>query len=302
MREDLARLETEKRNYNTLNIDVVPTDQVLAMINDEDQTVAFKVREQLPAITKLTDAYVNTLNNGGRVFYIGAGTSGRLAFIDAAELVPTYGVPEGLIEGIMAGGLPAMRRAKEFAEDEAEEGSKALKEYNFTSKDLLIGVAASGRTPFVINALNYARSLGAVTGSISCVSNAEMSKLVDFPVEVVTGQEVILGSTRMKAGTAEKLVLNMVSTAACIRTGRTYKNVTVSPPRTEKTYYRKIRNVAVETGVSEEIVKEYFDKTQNDPRLAMCMIKTGYSKEECEKLIEKHGGRLREALIAEGKD
>lgn len=302
MREDLARLETEKRNTNTLDIDVVPTAEVLKMINQEDQTVAFVIEKQLPAITALTDAYIEVLKKGGRIFYIGAGTSGRLGFIDAAELVPTYRIPEWQVEGIMAGGMPALKRAREFEEDQAENGTRDLKERNLTADDMVIGVAASGRTPYVINALQYARSIGAVTGSISCVSDAEMSAIVDYPIEVVTGQEVVLGSTRMKAATAEKLVLNMISSAACIRTGRTYKNYTIGMPTTEKSYYRMVRMIAAETGASEETVMDYMAKADNDAKAALCMIKSGLSYEESKELIEKHDGRIREALNAIGLD
>lgn len=299
MREDLARLETEQRNMNTIDIDLMSTEEIVDVINKEDQTVAFKIAEQKQAITALTDAYVETIQNGGRVFYIGAGTSGRLGFIDAAELVPTYGIPEGLVEGIMAGGLPAMRRAKEFAEDHAEEGVNDLKERNFSNKDLLIGIAASGRTPYVKVAMEYAKSIGAKTGSISCASNAEISKIADYPVEVVTGQEVVLGSTRMKAGTAEKLTLNLISTAAFIRLGHTYKNLLISDgkkPTTEKSYYRCIRMLAEETNKPDELVKQIFDENDQNSKLTLFILKTGYSAEKSRELLNKYNGRVREVL------
>lgn len=299
MREDLARLETEQRNNETINIDLLSTAEIVDIINKEDQTVAYKIAENKEEITKLTDAYVETIKNGGRVFYIGAGTSGRLGFIDAAELVPTYGIPDGLVEGIMAGGLPAMRRAKEFAEDHPEDGINDLKERNFSNKDLLIGVAASGRTPYVKEAMLYAKSLGAKTGSISCVSNAEISSIADYPVEIVTGQEVVLGSTRMKAGTAEKLVLNLISTTAFIRLGHTYKNLLISDgkkPTTEKSYYRCIRMMAEESNKSDEEVKKIFDSVDQNSKLTMCMLKTGYDEQKARELIDKFDGRLREAL------
>ncbi len=299
--EKLACLETEKQNMNTVDIDLYSTKEVLEAINREDQTVAFQIAKKMDGITALTDAYVETISKGGRVFYIGAGTSGRLAFVDAAELIPTYGIDEGLVEGIMCGGLSAMKRAKEFAEDHAEEGTCDLKEHDFSGKDMLIGVAASGRTPYVINALNYAKSLGAVTGSVACVSNAEMSSLVDYPVEIVVGQEVVLGSTRMKSGTAQKLVLNMVSTAAMVRLGRTYKNYLVyGLATTEKGKARSVRNLANECKVSYEKAEQVFMECGQNSMLAMCVLKTGYSKDEAENLMEKYGGRLREALISEG--
>lgn len=299
MREDLARLETEQRNMNTIDIDLMSTAEIVDIINKEDQTVALKIAEQKVPITKLTDAYVETIRNGGRVFYIGAGTSGRLGFIDAAELVPTYGIPDGLVEGIMAGGLPAMRRAKEFAEDHADEGINDLKEKDFNSKDLLIGVAASGRTPYVKTAMEYAKQVGAKTGSISCVSNAEISQIADYPVEIVTGQEVVLGSTRMKAGTAEKLTLNLISTTAFIRLGHTYKNLLISDgkkPTTEKSYYRCIRMLAQETNKSDEEVKKIFDENDQNSKLTLFILKTGYTAEKSREILDKYEGKTRQAL------
>lgn len=303
MREDLARLETEQRNKSTINIDLLSIEEIVDVINKEDQTVAFKIAEKKQEIAKLTKAYVNTIKNGGRIFYIGAGTSGRLGFIDAAELVPTYGIPDGLVEGIMAGGLPAMRRAKEFAEDHADEGIKDLKERNFNNKDLLIGVAASGRTPYVKQAMLYAKSLGAKTGSISCVSNAEISSIADYPIEIVTGQEVVLGSTRMKAGTAEKLVLNLISTTAFINLGHTYKNLLIADgkkPTTEKSYYRCIRMIAQETDKTDEEVKKVYDSVNQNSKLALCMLKTGYDENKAREFIDKHDGKLRQALESIG--
>ncbi len=299
--ETLARLETEKQNKDTVDIDLYSTKEVLETINHEDQKVAFCVAEKMDEITALTDAYIQTLQQGGRVFYIGAGTSGRLSFVDAAELVPTYGIAEGMVEGIMCGGLSAMKRAKEFAEDHAEEGTRDLKERDFNQKDMLIGVAASGRTPYVMDAMNYAKSLGAVVGSISCVSDAEISKIADYPVEIVVGQEVVLGSTRMKSGTAQKLVLNMISTAAMVRLGRTYKNYLVyGLATTEKGKARSIRNLANECDVSYERAEQIFEECDGHSMLAMCVLKTGYTKEEADKLLKKYHGRLREALISEG--
>lgn len=305
MRQDLARLETEQRNMETVDIDLMSSEEIFDVINNEDKTVAYKIQEEKKNIVSLIDAYVETIKNGGRVFYIGAGTSGRLGFIDAAEIVPTYGVDEGVVEGIMAGGLPAMRRAKEFAEDNAEEGIKDLKDKNFTSDDLLIGVAASGRTPYVVKAMEYAKSLNAKTGSISCVSNAEISMLANYPVEIVTGQEVVLGSTRMKAGTAEKLTLNLISTAAFIRLGHTYKNLLISDkgkPTTEKSYYRVIRMISEETNKDENEVKKIYDENNQNAKLTVCILKTGYDAIKAQELIDKFSGKLRQALNSIGLD
>lgn len=303
MREDLARLETEQRNMNTVDIDLMSTGEIFDVINGEDKTVAYKIAEEKDKIVKLTDAYVDTIKNGGRVFYIGAGTSGRLGFIDAAELVPTYGIEDGVVEGIMAGGLPAMRRAKEFAEDHEDEGVNDLKERNFNKNDLLIGVAASGRTPYVKKAMEYAKSIGASTGSISCASNTEISAIANYPVEIVTGQEVVLGSTRMKAGTAEKLTLNLISTAAFIRLGHTYKNLLISDgkkPTTEKSYYRVIRMIAQETKKDEQEVKKVFDENDQNSKITVCILKTGYDSIKARELIDKYDGNLRKALLSLG--
>lgn len=300
---NLARLETEKQNKKYVDLDLYSTKDVLKAINDEDKTVAYAIEEKMDEIEALTEAYIETLNNGGRVFYIGAGTSGRMGFIDAAEIMPTYGIEEGVVEGIMCGGLPAMRRAKEAAEDHAEEGTRDLKERNFSDKDLLIGVAASGRTPYVINAMNYAKSLGAKTGSLSCVSNAEISALADYPIEIIVGQEIVLGSTRMKSGTAQKLVLNMISTAVMVRRGRTYKNcLLATKPMTEKTYIRFVRAIANEANVPYQQAQKVFDETGKDAILSLAMIKTGYTKEEAQNLLDRYNGRLHVALKEMGID
>jgi len=198
-----------------------------------------------------------------------------------------------------------MRRAKEFAEDHADEGINDLKERNFNNKDLLIGVAASGRTPYVKQAMIYAKSIGAKTGSLSCVSNAEISEIADYPIEIVTGQEVVLGSTRMKAGTAEKLTLNLISTTAFIRLGHTYKNLLVSEgkkPTTEKSYYRAIRMIAQETGKSDEEVKEVFDANEQNAKITICILKSGYDSDKVRELLDKHNGRMRQALKSIGID
>ena len=295
--KELELLETEKQNLNAIDIDLYSTKEVLKAINKEDQSVAFCVGKEIDSIEKLTEAYIKTLDNGGRVFYIGAGTSGRIAFIDAAEIPPTYGIADGIVEGIMCGGLPAMKRAKEAAEDQAEEGTRDLKERNFCEKDLLIGVAASGRTPYVINAMEYAKTLGAKVGSISCVKNAKMSKIADYPIEIIVGQEIILGSTRMKSATAQKLVLNMISTAVMVRKGRVYKNsLTMGNASTEKAYYRKVRTIANEANVSIEEAERCFKESKHNAILALCMAITKYDVDDAKKLLDKYNGRLREAL------
>ncbi len=199
---DLIKLDTEKNNQRTIDIDILSTQEILQKINDEDQTVASIVSKSVPQISALVDQIVDRMQKGGRLFYIGAGTSGRLGVLDAAECPPTYGVDKGLVVGIMAGGDNAMFIAQEGAEDSLELARGDLSQYQINENDTVIGLAASGRTPYVIGGLRYAREIGALTGAISCVQNAEISKFADYPIEVVTGAEAIMGSTRMKAGTA----------------------------------------------------------------------------------------------------
>ena len=217
---DLIKLDTEKNNQRTIDIDILSTQEILQKINDEDQTVASIVSKSIPKISALVDQIVERMQKGGRLFYIGAGTSGRLGVLDAAECPPTYGVDKGLVVGIMAGGDNAMFIAQEGAEDSLELARGDLSQYQINENDTVIGLAASGRTPYVIGGLRYAREIGALTGAISCVQNAEISKFADYPIEAVTGAEAIMGSTRMKAGTAQKLILNMISTSVIIKLGK----------------------------------------------------------------------------------
>lgn len=202
--------------------------ELLTLINQEDQTVPMAVQKAIPQIEKLTEAVADKMLMGGRLFYIGAGTSGRLGIVDASECPPTYGVPYGLVIGIIAGGSTAITNAVEFAEDDREQGWKDLQFHEVSDKDVVIGIAASGTTPYVIEALNHCRKNGIVTGSISCNPGSPVSAAADFPVEVVVGPEFVTGSTRMKSGTAQKLVLNMISTSVMIQLGRVEDNKMVN--------------------------------------------------------------------------
>ena len=231
---DLIKLDTEKNNHRTIDIDAVSTEEILRKINNEDKTIASIVEESIEDISSLVEQIVTRMKVGGRLFYIGAGTSGRLGVLDAAECPPTYGVDKGLVVGIMAGGDNAMFTAQEGAEDSLELAAKDLAYYNLSEKDSVIGLAASGRTPYVLGGLRYARQVGALTGTISCVKNAEISEAADYPIEAVTGAEAIMGSTRMKAGTAQKLILNMISTSVMIKLGKVYKNYMVDVKQTNK--------------------------------------------------------------------
>ena len=297
MDETLVKLSTEQPNPNTTDIDLYPTYEVLKAISDEDKTVAFKVAEELDAINLLTECYIETINSGGRIFYMGCGTSGRLAYIDAAELIPTYNIPEDLVIPIMAGGLQAMRRAKEHAEDIAEDGVIDLKENKLTNKDFVIGIAASGRTPFVVEGLKYAKELGCKTGCIVCNKNTIMGSMVDYPVEIETGPEIVRGSTRMKSATAQKLALNMISTTVFVRLGKTYKNLLMNGKATTyKAEQRHIRTLISEAHLSEEEAVNLLKQTNDDPTVALTMALTKLNIDEAKQLLQKHNNRIREAV------
>ncbi|HEY6062555.1 MAG TPA: N-acetylmuramic acid 6-phosphate etherase, partial [Chitinophagaceae bacterium] len=222
----LKKITEQASNYR--HLENMTVNEILININKEDHTVAEAVEKVIPQIEKLAEATSDKMLMGGRMFYIGAGTSGRLGIVDASECPPTYGVPYGLVIGIIAGGEKAITTAVEFAEDDKEQGWKDLQEFNVTEKDVVIGIAASGTTPYVIGALEECRKRGIITGSISCNPDSPVSDAADFPVEVIVGPEFVTGSTRMKSGTAQKLVLNMISTAVMIQLGRVEDNKMVN--------------------------------------------------------------------------
>jgi N-acetylmuramic acid 6-phosphate etherase len=216
------KLTEESSKYSKLEL--MSTHDLLANINREDKTVPDAIEKALPQIEALVDVLTEKMNAGGRLFYLGAGTSGRLGIVDASECPPTYGVPHGLVIGLIAGGDSAIRKAVEFAEDDEEQGWNDLVEHNISEKDFVIGITASGTTPYVVGAVKRCREKGILTGGITCNPNAPLSQNVDFPIEVITGPEFVTGSTRMKAGTAQKLVLNMISTSVMVKTGRVWDN------------------------------------------------------------------------------
>ena len=232
--------------------------EVLEIINKEDSFVPLKVRESLEQIEKLTEAYIRHLEQGGRVFYVGTGTSGRLGVLDAAELIPTFGIPEGIVIGIIAGGDEALRRPVEYAEDDPEAGWKELLKYDINSKDLVIGISASGTTPFTVGAVEKAFLNGIETGCITCNPDTPLARYSKYPVEVIVGPEVIAGSTRMKAGTAQKLVLNMISTTAMVKLGRILDNRMIDMQIVNKKLFKRGVNLLVEwTGISPQEAEKY---------------------------------------------
>ena len=268
----LDSLDTEKRNINTMNLDELSTVEIIEKINQEDKKIADCVEPAIQKIGEAVDFAVESIKRGGRLIYIGAGTSGRLGILDASECPPTYGVPFDMVTGIMAGGDKAMRKAIEGAEDSKELAVNDLKELGFSKKDTLVGLAASGRTPYVIGGLEYAKSLGAKTVAVSGVRGAKISKLCDVPIEVVVGAEVVTGSTRMKAGTAQKMVLNMISTTTMVKIGKVYQNLMVDVAATnEKLRVRALNIVSEATGTNKEIAEKLLEDSGYDVKVAIVM-------------------------------
>ncbi len=287
---DLATLPTEARNPASEHIDQLPTLDMLRIINEADATVAAAVAAELPHIAKAVDAIAARLEQGGRLFYMGAGTSGRLGVLDASECPPTFSVPPTLVRGIIAGGDSALRTSSERSEDSPEQGSRDLIAADFTPQDTLVGIAASGRTPYVLGALAHARSVGALTISLTCVPNSQMAAVSDIAIAPVTGPEVLTGSTRLKAGTATKLVLNMLSTGIMIKAGAVYSNLMVNvQPTNAKLVDRAQRIIAAATGVDQPTAAHLLEQA-GSVKTAIVMQKLSLSRSAAEaKLLAAHG-------------
>jgi N-acetylmuramic acid 6-phosphate etherase len=295
----LKTLSTEGRNQNTLQIDTASAEEIVRLINNEDKTVAYAVEKALPQIAKAVEAANHALSNGGRVIYCGAGTSGRLGVLDASECRPTYGVDDNTVVGLIAGGKDAMFTAKEGAEDMPELCVADLKEIGFTKQDVLVGIAASGRTPYCIGGLEYANALGAVTVSVCCSKDSKMSKLAQIPIEAVTGPEAVTGSTRMKAGTAQKMILNIISTATMILQGKVYQNLMVDVQPTNEKLRVRARNILMQaTGVSEEQAAKLLDTTSYKVKPAIVMELCGLSFADAQKLLDQNGGHIGRSIAA----
>ncbi|HZT28682.1 MAG TPA: N-acetylmuramic acid 6-phosphate etherase [Bryobacteraceae bacterium] len=293
----LEHLITEQVNPASEAIDTLPTEEVLRIINAEDRKVAETVAREIPAIARAVDAIASAFEQGGRLFYIGAGTSGRLGVLDASECPPTFSVDHSLVQGIMAGGEAALAHPTEATEDDPETGVRDLRERGFTARDVLAGIAASGRTPYVLGAIAEANRLGAATIGISCTPDSELARLARFPITPVTGPEVLAGSTRMKAGTATKLVLNMLTTATFIRLGYVFGNLMVNvQPKNSKLVDRARRIIARAAGVSYERAGELLAEAGDSVRTAIVMAKTGADREAAERRLAAAGGRVSQAI------
>lgn len=296
---DLYNLDTEKQNPATASIDTCSTEQILSLINDEDKRVAFAVEKALPQIAAAVEIITAALQNGGRLIYIGSGTSGRLGIIDAVECPPTYGTSPDLVLGLIAGGSNAIYRAKEGAEDNPSAGADDLKNISFTSKDIVVGITASGRTPYVIGALTYASEIGAKTISLSCSGNAAVSKIANVSIEVICGPEVITGSTRMKAGTAQKMVLNMLSTATMIKLGKVYHNLMIDVKATNKKLQARALSIVKQaTGADEASCQKALASAQGSARVAIFLLLTQLDYTEAISILNANKGHISEAIAA----
>lgn len=294
---DLSSLTTETRNPKTMHLDTLSVAEFAQVMNAEDQTVPVSVSHALPAITAAITAITAQFNKGGRLFYTGAGTSGRLGVLDAAECVPTFGTDPEMVQGLIAGGMPAMTVAVEGAEDNAELGAQDLRDHQLTANDTVVGIAASGRTPYVIGGLDYAKTVGAVTISLACNANAAISAHAEIQIEVPVGPEVLTGSTRLKAGTAQKLVLNMLSTGAMVGLGKVYKNLMVDvKPTNEKLVARAKRIIQQATNCDAATAAANFEAAGHDVKLAIVMTLTGDSAAAAQTRLTAANGFIARAI------
>ena len=295
--QTLSTLITEQRNPNSMHVDSLSALEIVQLMNEEDKQVPLAIEKCLPQIAQAVECIVSAFQQGGRLVYVGAGTSGRLGVLDASECPPTFGVSPEMVKGIIAGGERALRHPIEGAEDSKTHAVVDLQTIQFSSKDVLVGIAASGRTPYVIGALEYAKSLGSVTVSIASNPNSAMANIVDIAIDTVVGPEVLTGSSRLKSGTAQKLVLNMLTTASMILMGKCYQNLMVDVQASnEKLKARAIRIVMQATDCDKTLAEETLKLADQNAKLAIMMILSGLDRAQAEALLEKHHGKLQLAL------
>ena len=295
--QTLSTLITEQRNPNSMHVDSLSALEIVQLMNEEDKQVPLAIEKCLSQIAQAVECIVAAFQQGGRLVYIGAGTSGRLGVLDASECPPTFGVSPEMVKGIIAGGERALRHPIEGAEDSKAQAVVDLHTIQFSSKDVLVGIAASGRTPYVIGALEYAKSLGSVTVSIASNPNSAMANIVDIAIDTVVGPEVLTGSSRLKSGTAQKLVLNMLTTASMILMGKCYQNLMVDVQASnEKLKARAIRIVMQATDCDKALAEEILKQADQNAKLAIMMILSGLDRAQAEALLEKHHGKLQLAL------
>lgn len=297
MQIDLSQMITEGRNPASQNIDELTTEAMLRVINDEDKKVALAVEAIVPQIAQVVDAITAAFSKGGRLIYCGAGTSGRLGILDASECPPTFGTPRTQVVGLIAGGHTAILQAVENAEDNVDQGAQDLRDIQFNADDVLVGIAASGRTPYVLGALAYARQQGAFTAALTCNPNSPMSQAADVALTPVVGPEVVTGSSRMKAGTAQKLVLNMLTTGAMIRSGKVYGNLMVDVEATnQKLVQRQVNIVKQATDCDDATAQQALAACNGHCKTAIVMVLAGLTADEAKSLLSQNQGFIRNAL------
>ena len=294
---DLKKMTTETRNTASENLDCMSALEIVTLMNREDAKIAPAVEQQLPQIAKAVDLCVSSLENGGRIVYMGAGTSGRLAAIDAAECPPTFGVSKDTVIGLIAGGNQIEISLVNDKEDSPECGKADLQGIGLTGKDIVIGIAASGRTPYVIGGMEYAKSLGCNTVSIACNGNSEIGKRATVAIEVIVGSEVLTGSTRLRAGTSQKMILNMISTASMVRFGKVYRNLMVDVVQTNEKLVARAQGILMEaTGITREEAVSVLEEAGGSVKKAIVMVLASCSAEDAQKRLDKARGHVREAL------
>lgn len=294
---NIKHISTESRNNNTYDIDQVSTQEILVKLNNEDKTVPFAVEKAIPQIAKLVDKVVESFENNGRLIYIGAGTSGRLGILDASECPPTYGVSNEMVIGLIAGGKDALVNAIEGAEDSTEFAVEDLKSINLTNKDIVVGIAASGRTPYVLGGIEYAKSIGSITGCITTSRNSILATTVDYPIEAITGPEPITGSTRMKSGTAQKLICNMITTASMVKLGKVYQNLMIDLKATNKKLESRMLSIIKEvTNYSDEQALSELKKYKTVKGVILSFVLGIENAEEIEMILTRNKGNIRKAI------
>lgn len=299
--KELDQLTTEMKHSASVNLDELPVGDILKLMNEEDKKVAFAVERALGQVEQAVELIHASIQRGGRLFYFGAGTSGRLGIMDAAECPPTFGTAPDLVQGVIAGGHTALFEAVEGAEDIPLLGSEDVRKNGVKAGDVVVGISASGRTPYVIGALEAAKTLQAATISLSCNENSAIDKAADVPINVIVGPEVVTGSTRLKAATAHKMILNMLTTATMIKLGKVYGNLMVNVQSTNVKLRERVKRIVMEvTGVSYDEAARLAEQAGGDARVAILMQQTGGSAEEAARMIEQHGGNIRQALKQQG--
>lgn len=294
---DLTKIDTEKRNMDTLNLDSMTAFEIVSAMQKEDAKITIAIEKNIKDIAVVVEKASETLKNNGRIIYMGAGTSGRLGILDAVECPPTFGVDFNKVVGLIAGGETAFIKAVEGAEDSLELAITDLEAINLEKNDFVIGIAASGRTPYVISGLTYAKNLGCVTASLAITSNSEIAKYADHKIEVEVGAEVLTGSTRLKAGTAQKMILNMISTGSMVLNGKAYQNLMVDVMQTNIKLVERARNIVIDaTGCEYEVAVTNLDQANGNAKTAIVMILTNSSYKEACKLLENGNGFVKNAI------